>query len=190
MSGRRRHPISRISHDRPIAIRVRLETSNTHLVSRRALGSTLDVARADELEQEQRHLDVTYATFDALVRRLSAQRSFGVDEFADEALELMRRERLRVYVEASGPLYFGRIDLADGRTLCIGRHAVADQDNRLSAVRKSREYQRTVTRCWPRLTADALLSGLFKNPARLRAVARRPAQRRGDRGVAGAAPAG
>ena len=46
----------------------------------------------------------------------------------------MRRERIRVYTEASGPLYFGRIDRADGETLYVGRHAVWSADNDLLRV--------------------------------------------------------
>jgi DNA helicase IV len=58
----------------------------------------------------------------------------GVDEFADEALELMRRERIRIYTESSGPLYFGRIDPEGGEPLYIGRHAIADERNELLAI--------------------------------------------------------
>jgi DNA helicase IV len=58
----------------------------------------------------------------------------GVDEFADEALELMRRERIRIYTESSGPLYFGRIDPEEGEPLYIGRHAIADERNELLAI--------------------------------------------------------
>src|SRR5690349_11507109 len=43
----------------------------------------------------------------------------------------MRRERIRVYTEASGPLYFGRIDPAGGDPLYIGRHVVVDGRNRV-----------------------------------------------------------
>ena len=46
----------------------------------------------------------------------------------------MRRERIRVYTEASGPLYFGRIDRTDGETLYVGRHAVWSPDNELLSV--------------------------------------------------------
>src|SRR4051794_14932508 len=46
----------------------------------------------------------------------------------------MRRERIRVYTEASGPLYFGRIDRADGDTLYVGRHAVWSRENDLLSV--------------------------------------------------------
>ena len=46
----------------------------------------------------------------------------------------MRRERIRVYTEASGPLYFGRIDRADGETLYVGRHAVWSGENDLLSV--------------------------------------------------------
>ena len=58
----------------------------------------------------------------------------GIDDFANEALEQMRRERIRVYTEASGPLYFGRIDEATGETLYVGRHAVWSADNELLSV--------------------------------------------------------
>ena len=46
----------------------------------------------------------------------------------------MRRERLRLYTESSGPLYFGRIDQEDGRVLHIGRHEIADRENDLLAI--------------------------------------------------------
>jgi DNA helicase IV len=88
-----------------------------------------------ELEHEQRHLDETCAAYDAAFRALTGRgRRSGIDDFANEALEQMRRERIRVYTEASGPLYFGRIDRADGDTLYVGRHAVWSADNALMAV--------------------------------------------------------
>jgi hypothetical protein len=73
-------------------------------------------AQDADLRREQERLDETYAAFDGALRRLTARttREIGVDEFADEALERMRRERIRVYTEASGPIYFGRIDPEDG----------------------------------------------------------------------------
>ena len=43
----------------------------------------------------------------------------------------MRRERIRVYTEASGPLYFGRIDPEGRDPLYIGRHVVVDGHNRV-----------------------------------------------------------
>jgi DNA helicase IV len=46
----------------------------------------------------------------------------------------MRRERVRVYTEASGPLYFGRVDRDTGDTVYVGRHAVWSADNQLLAV--------------------------------------------------------
>jgi len=92
------------------------------------------VAEADdELAGEQARLDETYAAFDGALRRLTGRRTveIGVDEFADEAIERMRRERIRVYTEASGPLYFGRID-PDGRDpLYVGRHVVVDAHNKV-----------------------------------------------------------
>jgi hypothetical protein len=45
-----------------------------------------------------------------------------------------------------------------------------DHDTVLSAVRGAKEYQRLVTRCWPRQTAEALVAALFKNRRRLTAA--------------------
>ena len=73
----------------------------------------------------------TTVAFAALTGR---RRRSGIDDFANEALEQMRRERIRVYTEASGPLYFGRIDGTDGETLYVGRHAVWSADNELLSV--------------------------------------------------------
>jgi DNA helicase IV len=87
------------------------------------------------LEDEQRHLDATCAAYDAAFAALTGRgRRSGIDDFANEALEHMRRERIRVYTEASGPLYFGRIDRADGETLYVGRHAVWSAGNELLTV--------------------------------------------------------
>ena len=87
----------------------------------------------EQLADEQERLEETYAAFDGALRRLVGRntRALGVDDFADEALERMRRERIRVYTEASGPLYFGRIDPEDGDPLYIGRHVVVDAHNRV-----------------------------------------------------------
>ena len=86
----------------------------------------------DDLRPEQDRLDETYAAFDAAFARLTSRaRPTGVDEYADEALERMRRERIRVYTEASGPLYFGRIDPESGEPLYIGRHVVVDAHNKV-----------------------------------------------------------
>jgi DNA helicase IV len=88
-----------------------------------------------ELDDEQRHLDETGAAYDAAFAALTGRgRRSGIDDFANEALEAMRRERIRVYTEASGPLYFGRIDRRDGDTLYVGRHAVWSPDNDLLCV--------------------------------------------------------
>ena len=92
------------------------------------------VVEADEqLAGEQERLEETYAAFDGALRRLVGRntRELGVDEFADEALERMRRERIRVYTQASGPLYFGRIDPEGRDPLYIGRHVVVDGHNRV-----------------------------------------------------------
>jgi hypothetical protein len=45
-----------------------------------------------------------------------------------------------------------------------------DHDTVLSAVRGAKEYQRLVTRCWPRQTPEALVAALFKNRRRLAAA--------------------
>jgi hypothetical protein len=86
-----------------------------------------------ELEAEQEHLELTWKAYDRLLRALRRGSRAGND-FAEEVLDAMRRERLRRYTAASGPLYFGRIDDTDGRTLYIGRHAVATEENELLAI--------------------------------------------------------
>src|SRR6188472_3556103 len=88
-----------------------------------------------ELEEEQAHLDLTYAAYDALVRALSvSRRDRQGDIFTEAVLEAMRLERLRAYTAASGPLYFGRIDRPGEEPLYVGRHAVADESERLLAI--------------------------------------------------------
>ncbi|MDA0183894.1 AAA family ATPase [Solirubrobacter phytolaccae] len=90
----------------------------------------------EELEEEQRHLDATCAAYDVAFAKLTEykDRAISDDEYANEALEAMRRERIRVYTEASGPLYFGRIDRTDGATLYVGRHAVHSPANDLLSI--------------------------------------------------------
>jgi DNA helicase IV len=88
-----------------------------------------------ELAAEQEHLDRTYAAYDALLDALSvSRRDRHGDVFTEEVLEQMRLERLRAYTNASGPLYFGRIDRAGAEPLYIGRHAVAAADSHLLAT--------------------------------------------------------
>ena len=95
----------------------------------------MPAAPADTLADEQRHLDLTWEAYEAVLRELAGERTSGIDEWAAEALERMRRERLRaLHRELGGPLYFGRIDEEDGRVLHIGRHAIADRDNDLLAI--------------------------------------------------------
>src|SRR4051795_13417065 len=89
----------------------------------------------EALAEEQAHLDLTYAAYDALVAALSvSRRNRQGDVFTEAVLEAMRLERLRAYTASSGPLYFGRIDREDGGTLYIGRHAVANPDNELLSI--------------------------------------------------------
>jgi DNA helicase IV len=87
------------------------------------------------LREEQEHLDTTVAAFEEALAELTSRKSTtGIDESANEALERMRAERIRVYTEASGPLYFGRIDRIEGGPTYIGRHAIVDRRNRLLAI--------------------------------------------------------
>jgi DNA helicase IV len=90
----------------------------------------------EELEEEQRHLDETCAAYDVAFAALTEykDRAVSVDEYANEALEAMRRERIRVYTASSGPLYFGRIDRTDDSTLYVGRHAVHSPSNDLLSI--------------------------------------------------------
>ncbi len=87
-----------------------------------------------ELDDEQRHLDETGAAYDAAFAALTGRRHRSGDDYANEALEAMRRERIRVYTDASGPLYFGRVDRIDGDALYVGRHAVWSPENELLSV--------------------------------------------------------
>ena len=88
-----------------------------------------------QLSAEQEHLDRTVVAFEQALAELRSRHSTGgIDEFANDALERMRAERIRVYTQASGPLYFGRIDRTDGGPTYIGRHAVVDRHNRLLAI--------------------------------------------------------
>jgi DNA helicase IV len=88
-----------------------------------------------ELSGEQEHLDRTVEAFEQALAELRSRGSAGgIDEFANDALERMRAERIRVYTQASGPLYFGRIDRIEGGPTYIGRHAIVDRHNRLLAI--------------------------------------------------------
>src|SRR4051812_21104936 len=131
---------ARVSHRRPRRHRYEPQAApvgarcarvdGAHAASPQAMSSAVP----DELAGEQRHLDVTWSVFERLLRALVRRGRTGVDDFADEALARMRAERIRVYTSASGPLYFGRIDRADGDILYIGRHAIADERNELLAI--------------------------------------------------------
>ena len=96
----------------------------------------MEVVAADpQLAEEQEHLDRTFAAYDALLDALSvSRRNRQGDVFTEEVLERMRLERVRAYTGASGPLYFGRIDRPGDGALYVGRHAVADEGNRLLAI--------------------------------------------------------
>ena len=81
----------------------------------------------------------------------------------------MRRERIRVYTEASGPLYFGRIDRTDGETLYVGRHAVWSPDNELLSVN------------WRAPAAEPFYAATAHDAARRQAAP--PARHRGPHGA-------
>lgn len=101
----------------------------------RKLQSSLVGDGDQAVREEQEHLDCTIEAFDwALAQLRSRSAGSGIDEFANEALDQLRRERIRVYTEASGPLYFGRIDRVRGGPTYIGRHMVVDRRNRLLAI--------------------------------------------------------
>ena len=56
-----------------------------------------------QLAEEQEHLDLTYAAYDALLDALSvSRRDRQGDAFTEEVLERMRVERLRAYGSAAG----------------------------------------------------------------------------------------
>jgi DNA helicase IV len=80
----------------------------------------------DELAAEQRRLDAAQAAVERSLELMRRGRSdAGTDDFAQEALDRMRAEHVRLYSDRSGPLYFGRLDReSGGEPLYIGRHAV------------------------------------------------------------------
>src|SRR4051794_41254509 len=82
----------------------------------------------DELEAEQEHLELTWKAYDRLLRALRRGSRAG-NEFAEEVLDAMRRERVRRYTAASGPLYFGRIDDTGGGAPSIRPPPLAAQGN-------------------------------------------------------------
>ena len=87
------------------------------------------------LREEREHLERTAEAFgQALAELTSRSASSGIDAFANDALDALRRERIRIYTEAAGPLYFGRIDRIRGGPTYIGRHLVVDRHNRLLAI--------------------------------------------------------
>jgi DNA helicase IV len=96
-----------------------------------------DLVSGDDLQlsEEQEHLDRTVEAFEQALAELRWRQSAGgIDEFANEALERMRAERIRIYTQASGPLYFGRIDRTEAGPTYIGRHAIVDRHNHLLAI--------------------------------------------------------
>jgi DNA helicase IV len=88
-----------------------------------------------QLAEEQKHLARTVEAFEQALAELRSRHSTGgIDEFANDALERMRSERIRLYTQSSGPLYFGRIDRTEGGPTYVGRHAIVDRHNRLLAI--------------------------------------------------------
>ena len=128
--GSRVSPSAALDADRTDDERQRLEEPQS-----RKLQSSLVGDGDQAVREEQEHLDRTIEAFDwALAELRSRSAGSGIDEFANEALDQLRRERIRVYTEASGPLYFGRIDRVRGGPTYIGRHMVVDRRNRLLAI--------------------------------------------------------
>jgi DNA helicase IV len=77
-----------------------------------------------ELEAEQRHVDVLYAHLDAL----RAEAVAGVER--GHAAPVWRAELARLEAVEDG-LCFGRLDLADGRRVYVGRLGLVDDDEPL-----------------------------------------------------------
>ena len=124
-------PLKTVRAAKPFATSLRF----TRLRAGAVIGHQPTIKAMEELEEEQQHLDETCAAFDVAFAALTGRRGYrGDDDYANEALEAMRRERIRVYTEASGPLYFGRVDRTDGETLYVGRHAIHSPTNDLLAI--------------------------------------------------------
>src|SRR3954469_1615304 len=87
-----------------------------------------------------------------------------------EELVASVRERTFSY-EAGRERFRERLaGLIAGRLL--DRDSLAGQDEALSAVRKTKEYQRMTTKAWPRESPEALVERLFKHRARLKEAGR------------------
>src|SRR4051812_3992025 len=89
------------------------------------------ICRMGELEDEQRHLEATAAAYDAAFRALTGRGRSGIDDFANDALEAMRRERIRVYTEAGGRLSAGRTAGGAGAPLSAARPGVGGRETAL-----------------------------------------------------------
>ena len=86
--------------------------------------------------------------------------------------ELVDAVRERTFSYEAGRERF-RERLAGLRRLARARRATRwpARRRRVSAVRKTKEYQQLATRAWPRETPEGLVEKLFKNRARLSGVA-------------------
>lgn len=83
---------------------------------------------------EQRHLDDVRRNLDRMIAELRGTRSLAADEATEERLALLRRERLTAYTSASGPVLFGRIDVAGDEPRYVGRHAVFTERQQVQVV--------------------------------------------------------
>jgi DNA helicase IV len=107
---------------------------------------------------------------ETIVRVGNARARIGADEAV--ALQAAARERTRTY---QGARMRFRDALAEQLATSAGRPTVRGtplgNEDVLTAVRKSPEYQKLANRVWPRVAPDALFADLFKNRKRLQALA-------------------
>jgi DNA helicase IV len=86
------------------------------------------------LDAEQQHLDLLYRLLDRERVRVQGLKSAALSEndgtpsglFTRDALQFRYAEQLAAYAAAEDKLCFGRLDMADGHTVHIGRLGLAD----------------------------------------------------------------
>ena len=89
----------------------------------------------------------------------------------DDLRELVAAVRERTFSYEAGRERFRERLAGFVASRLLDRDSLAGQDEAMSAVRKTKEYQRLATRAWPRETPEGLVEKLFKNRARLTRVA-------------------
>ena len=86
---------------------------------------------------------------------------------AEDLQELVDAVRERTFSYEAGRERFRERLAGLSPRACCDRDSLAGQEEAISAVRKTKEYQRMATKSWPKETPEGLVERLFKNRARL-----------------------